>query len=76
VCAKGCVEEPKGKVNKSLAIQTLQSSRLAPTNVFANQWNTKKSRFAILYQISCHYMCQFIKGRRYNIFATKMLLHW
>ncbi len=41
MCAKGCVEEPKGKVNKSLAIQTLQSSRLARTNFFAHQWNTE-----------------------------------
>jgi hypothetical protein len=36
VCAKGYVEEPKGQVSKSLAIQALQSRRLAPTNSFAN----------------------------------------
>ncbi len=36
VCAKGYVEQPKGHVNKSLAIQTLQSRRLALVNSFAN----------------------------------------
>jgi len=38
---KGYVEELKGQVNKSLAIQALQSCRLAPANFFTYQWNTK-----------------------------------
>jgi hypothetical protein len=36
VCAKGYVEEPKWHVNKSLAIQTLQISRLALVILFVN----------------------------------------
>jgi hypothetical protein len=42
VCAEGCVKELKGWVSKSLAIQALQSCRVALANSFANQWNTKK----------------------------------
>ncbi len=41
MCVEGYAEEPKGQVSKSLAVQTLQSCRLAPTNSFANQWNAK-----------------------------------
>jgi len=41
VCANGCVEELKGQVNKSLAIQTLQGCRLAFANSSTNQWNVK-----------------------------------
>jgi len=32
ICAKGSIEDPKGKVSKSLAAQPLQSCRLALTN--------------------------------------------
>ncbi len=41
VCADGCVEELKGQVNKSLAIQALQSCRLALANSSTDQWNVK-----------------------------------
>ncbi len=41
VCAKGYVKEPKGRVNKSLTIQALQSCKLALTNSFAYQWSAK-----------------------------------
>jgi len=41
MCAKGYVEEPKGQVSKSLAIQALQNRRLTPTNSSGNQWNAK-----------------------------------
>jgi len=41
VCAKGYVEELKGKVSKSLVVHALQSYRLAPINSFVNQWNAK-----------------------------------
>jgi hypothetical protein len=41
VCAKGYVEEPKGQVSKSLAIQTLQGCRLTLANSSTNQWNAK-----------------------------------
>jgi hypothetical protein len=37
----GYVEESKGQVNKSLAVQALQSCKLAPTNSSTNQWNAK-----------------------------------
>jgi len=37
VCEKGYIEKPKGQVSKSLAIQALQSCRLAPTNSSTNQ---------------------------------------
>jgi hypothetical protein len=39
--ADGYVEEPKGQVNKSLAIQALQNCRLALANSSTNQWHTK-----------------------------------
>jgi len=41
VCAEGYIEEPKGHVSKLLAIQALQSCRLAPANSFIDQWNVK-----------------------------------
>jgi len=41
VCVEGYVEESKGHVSKSLAIQALQSCRLAPANFLTNQWNAK-----------------------------------
>ncbi len=41
MCAKGYVEEPKGQVSKSLAVQALQSYKLAPSNFSTNQWNVK-----------------------------------
>ncbi len=36
MCVEGYVEEPKGQVSKSLAIQTLQTCRLALSNYFAD----------------------------------------
>jgi hypothetical protein len=36
VCAKGFIEDPKGKVSNSLAVQTLQSCRFALTNSSTN----------------------------------------
>jgi hypothetical protein len=41
VCVEGYVEDPKRQVSKSLAIQALQSYRLALANFFTNQWNAK-----------------------------------
>jgi hypothetical protein len=41
VCAKGYVKELKGQVNKSLAVQALQSCKLAPANSSIDQWNAK-----------------------------------
>jgi hypothetical protein len=41
MCVKGYVQESKGKVSKSLAIQALQSCRFALANSFVNQWNAK-----------------------------------
>jgi hypothetical protein len=41
VCVEGYVEELKGQVSKSLAVQALQSCRLAPTNSSLDQWNAK-----------------------------------
>ncbi len=41
VCVKGYVEELKGQVSKSIAIQTIYSCRFAPTNSFVDQWNAK-----------------------------------
>jgi hypothetical protein len=40
-CAEEYVEELKGHVSKSLAIQALHSCRLALAIFSANQWNTK-----------------------------------
>jgi hypothetical protein len=36
VCEKGYVEDLKGQVNKSLALQALQSCKIAPTNFATN----------------------------------------
>ncbi len=44
-CAEGYVKEPKGQVNKSLAIQALQSCRLSFVNSFVDQWNVKSVGF-------------------------------
>ncbi len=44
----GYVEESKGQVNKSLAVQALQSCKLAPTNSSTNQWNAKS--------LVCHFL--------------------
>jgi hypothetical protein len=41
VCAKGYVEDLKGQVNRSLALQALQSYKLAPRNSFVDKWNAK-----------------------------------
>ncbi len=41
VCAEGYIKRPKGHVSKSLAIQALQSCRLAHANSFVDQWNAK-----------------------------------
>ncbi len=43
------VEESKRQVSKSLTVEALQSYRLAPTNSFVDQWNTKSLR--LLYSI-------------------------
>jgi hypothetical protein len=45
VCVDGYVKEPKGQVRKSLAVQALQSCRLAPTNSSTDQWNIKSLGF-------------------------------
>jgi hypothetical protein len=52
VCAEGYIEESKGQVNRSLAIQALQSCRLAPANSFYRSMECKESGCSILYQIS------------------------
>ncbi len=41
MCAEGYVEELKGQVSKSLAVQALQNCRLAPTNSSPDKWNVK-----------------------------------
>ncbi len=41
VYAKKYVKDMKGHVNKSLALQTLQSYKIAPTNSTKDQWNAK-----------------------------------
>jgi len=41
MCAKGYVEELKGQVSKSLAIQALQNCKLTLANSSTNQWNVK-----------------------------------
>ncbi len=41
---EGYVEEPKGQVSKSLAVQALQTCRLAPINFSIDQRNAKKPR--------------------------------
>jgi hypothetical protein len=41
VCAKGYVEEQKGKVSKSLVVQVLHSCRLAIANSSIDRWNAK-----------------------------------
>jgi hypothetical protein len=41
MCAERYVKEPKGQVNKSLAIQALQNCRFAPANFSIGQWNAK-----------------------------------
>ncbi len=75
VCAEGYVEEPKGQVSKSLVIQALQRCRLAHANSFVNQQNAKSLGLPYLLNIFPLHL-SFIKRRRYNIFTTKMLLHW
>ncbi len=40
-CVEGYVEELKGQVSKSLAVQALQSCKLAHANSFIDQWNVK-----------------------------------
>jgi hypothetical protein len=74
VCAEGYAEEPKGRDNKSLVVQALQNWRLAPTNSSTHQWNAKNLSlpYSVRYPtiISITY-----QRRRYNILATKMLLH-
>ncbi len=40
-CVEGYVEESKRQVSKSLAVQTLQSCRLALANSSIDQWNVK-----------------------------------
>ncbi len=74
VCAKRYVEEPKGQVSKSLTIR---------------HYRVVDLHLHILLQINgmqrvwvCHTMSNilplylsFIKRKRYNIFATKMLRH-
>jgi hypothetical protein len=68
VCAEGYVEELKRQVNKSLAIQALQSCRLAPAIFSPNQWNVKVWVCHTLLDILPLYM-SFIKSTRYNILA-------
>jgi hypothetical protein len=71
VCVEGYVEELKRQVNKSVVVQALQICRLTPANSFADEWNAKSlglPYFVIYLAI--------IKRRRYNILATRMLLHW
>ncbi len=41
MCENGMQKNLKGQINKSLAIQVLQSCRLALANSYAYQWNTK-----------------------------------
>ncbi len=62
VCAEGFVEEPKGQVNKSLAVQALQNCRLARANSFCRLMECKEFRSAILCQISYHYICHLSEG--------------
>jgi hypothetical protein len=74
LCVDGCVEEPKGQVNKSLVIQALQSYKLAPTNSSTNQWNAKS--LGLPYFVKYPTIIFVIYHReKYNILATRMLLH-
>jgi hypothetical protein len=41
VCIEGYVEKPKRNISMSLAVQAMQSCRLAPTNFSTDRWNTK-----------------------------------
>jgi len=74
VCEEGCVEDPKGHVNKSLVVHALHSCRLVHANSSAYQWNAKSLRLPYFVIYLAIYL-SYIKGRRYNILSTKMLLH-
>jgi hypothetical protein len=71
-CVEGYVEEPKGHVSKSLVVQ---SCKLALVNSSEINGMQRIWVYHTLSSILPLYL-SFIKGRRYNISTTKMLLHW
>ncbi len=48
VCAKGYVKDPKGQVNKTIALHALQSYKVEPTNFTKDLWNVKSLGFPYL----------------------------
>jgi hypothetical protein len=51
VCVEGYVKKLKGQVSMSVAIQGLQSCKLAPINSSINQWNAKS--LGLSYFVRC-----------------------
>jgi hypothetical protein len=71
VCADGYVEELKGQVSKSLAIQALQNYELALANSFIDQWNTKS--LGLPYSIKYPIIISIIYQReKVQYFSNKM----
>jgi hypothetical protein len=75
VCVEGYVEESKGHVSESLTVQALQSCRLTPVN-FSISMECKKVWVCHTLSDILPLYLSFIKGRRYSILTTKMLLHY
>ncbi len=48
IYAKGYIKNPKGQVNKVMAMQTLQNYKIALTNFARDQWNAKSLGFPYL----------------------------
>jgi hypothetical protein len=73
-CVEGYVEESKRQVSKSLAVQTLQSCRLALANSSIDQWNVKS--LGLPYFVWYSTIISVIYQReKVQYFSNKMLLH-
>jgi hypothetical protein len=62
VCVEGYVKKLKGQVSMSVAIQGLQSCKLAPINSSINQWNAKSLGLSYFVRLTLY--LSFIRGRR------------